>query len=194
MGRVQVAPDLTCPDHPEVYVIGDIATLTDVNGVAVPGLAPAAIQQGRHAARNILAQIDDTKTEPFAFKDKGNLATIGRSAAVAELGRFKFAGFFAWVLWSFVHIMFLIGFRNRVSVMWDWALSYLFYQRGAQLILERPFAPRGLVAELDAEAGLIDAPDMPDDPSRPSSEVPDERDLAAHEDVADTTRESGLAP
>jgi NADH dehydrogenase len=133
-GRVKVAPDLSLPDHPEVFVIGDLALAAQPDGSPVPGLAPAAIQEGRHAARQIQAQLAGQARAPFRYRDKGSLATIGRAAAVADFGRLRFSGFFAWLAWWAVHVFFLIGFRNRVLVMFSWAWSYVTFQRGARLI------------------------------------------------------------
>ena len=131
-GRVIVNPDLTVPGHPEVFVIGDLAAVEKV-----PGVAPAAIQEGKHAAKNILLAIAGKPTRPFHYWDKGSLATIGRAAAVADLGRFHISGFAAWFSWLAIHIFFLIGFRNRVLVILQWAWAYLTYQRGARLITGR---------------------------------------------------------
>jgi NADH dehydrogenase len=132
-GRVQVEPDLTIPGHPEVFVVGDLmATATD--GQPVPGVAPAALQAGRLAARNILRQIKGKSNQPFRYVNKGMLATIGRASGVADLPGLKFSGLFAWLLWLFVHIFFLVGFRNRLLVMIQWAYSYFTYDRGARLI------------------------------------------------------------
>jgi NADH dehydrogenase len=133
-GRVQVQPDLSIPGHPEVFVIGDLAALKDAEGKLVPGLAPAAIQEGEHAAANILADVRGRQRRPFHYRDKGILATIGRAAAVAQIGGLHISGFLAWLTWLFVHILFLIGFRNRLAVMFDWAWSYLTYERAARLI------------------------------------------------------------
>ena len=135
-GRVQVAPDLSLPGHPEVFVIGDLAAVTDALGAPVPGVAPAAIQEGRHAARTIIRRMASEPAEPFRYRDKGSLATIGRAAAVARIGRVLFSGFLAWLAWLFVHIVFLIGFRNRVAVILQWAWSYLTIQRGSRLITD----------------------------------------------------------
>ncbi|AMV40542.1 NAD(P)/FAD-dependent oxidoreductase [Planctomyces sp. SH-PL62] len=144
-GRVMVQPDLTIPGHPEVYVIGDLAHL-EQDGKPVPGVAPAAAQMGKHAAANIIRTFRGQPTEPFRYVDKGSMATIGRGAAVAHLGRFQFSGFPAWMLWLFVHVLFLIGFRNRLLVVIQWAWSYLSYDRGARLITGRAEGPlvRGL--------------------------------------------------
>jgi len=129
-GRVLVNDDLTIPSHPEVFVIGDLAALKE----PVPGVAPAAIQEGVHAARNIERLIRGEKALPFHYWDKGSLATIGRAAAVADLGKLHVSGFAAWFAWLAIHIFFLIGFRNRVLVILQWAWAYLTYQRGARLI------------------------------------------------------------
>ncbi len=133
-GRVLVAADLSIPGHPEVFVIGDLAAAQDDSGHPVPGLAPAAMQEGRRAAANILADLAGKPRQPFHYHDKGTLATIGRAAAVAEFGRLHLSGFVAWLAWLFVHIFFLIGFRNRFLVLFDWALSYLTYERAVRLI------------------------------------------------------------
>jgi NADH dehydrogenase len=132
-GRVRVQPDLTVPGAAEVFVIGDLAALQQ-DGRPVPGLAPAAIQEGRHAAANIMRRIAGRPALPFRYRDRGMLATIGRSAAVADLRGLRFSGFPAWLAWLFVHIVFLIGFRNRLIVLFEWAWVYLTHQRGARLI------------------------------------------------------------
>jgi NADH dehydrogenase len=134
-GRVPVEPDLTLSGHPEVYVIGDLAALQQ-DGRPVPGVAPAAMQMGRHAARNVLRALAGRERAPFRYVDKGSLATIGRKSGVALFGRFRLSGFLAWAAWLAVHIFFLIGFRNRLVVMTDWAWSYFTHQRFARLILE----------------------------------------------------------
>jgi NADH:ubiquinone reductase (H+-translocating) len=134
-GRVPVQADLTLPGHPEVYVIGDLVTLQQ-DGQPVPGVAPAAMQMGRHAARNVLRALEGRERLPFRYVDKGSLATIGRSSGVAMFGRLRMSGFLAWAAWLVVHIFFLIGFRNRLVVMTDWAWSYFTHQRFARLILE----------------------------------------------------------
>ncbi|HJZ86770.1 MAG TPA: NAD(P)/FAD-dependent oxidoreductase [Polyangia bacterium] len=143
-GRVKVAPDLSVPGYPEVLVIGDLAALVE-DGRPVPGVAPAAMQMGRHAARNAVRKLRGQPTLPFRYRDKGSLATIGRAAAVAEIGRVKLSGLIAWLAWLAIHIFFLIGFRNRFLVIAEWAWVYLRNDRGARLItgdvhalLERP--------------------------------------------------------
>jgi NADH dehydrogenase len=136
-GRVLVQPDLSVPGHPEILVIGDLAAL-EQDGRPVPGVAPAAMQMGRHAAKSVLRAVRGEPRPPFRYVDKGSLATIGRRAAVALLGRVKLSGFPAWAAWLGVHIFFLIGFRNRLVVLMEWALAYLTHQRSARLILEPP--------------------------------------------------------
>jgi NADH:ubiquinone reductase (H+-translocating) len=134
-GRVLVEPELTIPGHDDVYVIGDLAHV-ECDGSLVPGVAPAAMQEGWHAAQNIIRTIRGRPREPFRYVDKGMLATIGRGAAVAKVGPIKASGHFAWLLWLFVHILFLIGFRNRLLVMIQWAWLYFTFDRGARLITE----------------------------------------------------------
>jgi NADH dehydrogenase len=133
-GRVLVNPDLTIPSHPEVFVVGDLAFLKDDTGTIVPGIAPAAMQEGAATARNIARDLQGKPRENFHYWDKGSLATIGRSAAVAQFGKIHISGFIAWLSWLFIHIFFLIGFRNRIIVLIQWAWSYLTYERGARLI------------------------------------------------------------
>ena len=133
-GRVLVQPDLTIPGHPEVFVIGDLASLNDEVGRPLPGVAQVAIQMGRHAARNIVRATENQPLRAFAYHNLGNMATIGRASAVADFGRFRLRGWFAWLAWLFVHIMNLIGFRNRVVVLVQWAWAYFSYQRDIRLI------------------------------------------------------------
>jgi len=143
-GRVLVNPDLSLPRHPEVFVIGDLAALKDASGKMLPGVAPVAILEGRYVAKLIRREIELARTssaqpEPvprpaFHYHDKGSLATIGRSAAIAQFGKIHISGFIAWLAWLFVHILFLIGFRNRLLVFIQWAWSYFTYERGARLI------------------------------------------------------------
>jgi len=135
-GRVEVLPDLTLPGHPEIAVVGDLAAIREPDGTLVPGVAPAALQAGRHAARNLVRTLSGRPNLPFRYRDKGLLATIGRAAAVAQVGGLRFSGLAAWLLWLFVHIFFLIGFRNRVAVILQWAWSYLTFRRGARLITD----------------------------------------------------------
>src|SRR5580692_1784359 len=133
-GRVLVNPDLSIPRHDHVFVIGDLASLKQKNGQPVPGLAPAAIQEGKATARNILRDLEGKPRKDFHYLDKGSLATIGRAAAVGQFGKVHISGFLAWLAWLSVHIFFLIGFRNRILVLIQWAWSYFTYERGAQLI------------------------------------------------------------
>jgi NADH:ubiquinone reductase (H+-translocating) len=133
-GRVHVQPDLSIPGNPGVFVIGDLASMTDAKGKLLPGVAPVAMQQGVAASKSVLRLARGQETESFHYFDKGSLATIGRAAAVADFGRFQLSGFFAWMAWLFIHILFLIGFRNRLMVMIQWAWSYVTYERGARLI------------------------------------------------------------
>lgn len=135
-GRVIVEPDLTVPGHPEVFVTGDLASARRHNGQPVPGVAPAAIQMGKFAARQIKRSVTAKPREEFAYLDKGSLATIGRSRAVADFGKIHISGYFAWLAWLFIHLLFLIGFRNRFFVMTEWAWAYLTYSHSARLITE----------------------------------------------------------
>jgi len=141
-GRVLVQSDLSVPGHPEVFVIGDLAALKDERGRLLPGVAPVAIQQGRFVAKLIRKELESSpRTATFHYWDKGSLATIGRAAAVAEFGRIHISGFVAWLSWLFVHILFLIGFRNRLLVFIQWAWSYVTYERGARLITGSTYLP-----------------------------------------------------
>jgi NADH dehydrogenase len=134
-GRVKVNPDLTVPGQPNIYVIGDVASVADAKGRPLPGLAPVAMQQGKYVGASIARRINgENAIPPFRYVDKGNLATIGRSAAIAEIGRLRLSGFVAWIVWLTVHIFYLIGFRNRVLVLLQWAWAYLTFQRSARLI------------------------------------------------------------
>jgi NADH dehydrogenase len=140
-GRVHVEPDLSLPGRPEVFVAGDLARLEAASGRPLPGVAPVAMQQGRYIARLLRARCAGKPSPPFRYRDRGNLATIGRSRAVAELGRMRFAGFPAWLLWLFVHLLQLVGFENRLLVLLQWAWNYLTWNRSARLITgsdERP--------------------------------------------------------
>ncbi len=139
-GRVLVEPDLSVPGHPDVFVAGDLMHL-EQDGAQVPGVAPAAIQAGRQAAKNIAARCAGAPTTPFRYRDKGSLATIGSAKAVGKLGKLEVTGFFAWWVWWVVHIAYLIGFRNRVSVMIGWAWQYFAFSRGARLITGRAWEP-----------------------------------------------------
>lgn len=132
-GRVPVDPDLSVPGHPEVFVVGDLASLS-LDGAQVPAVAPAAMQEGTHAANNIVRSLLGQPRLPFRYRNKGMLATIGRTAAVADLGRLKLSGVLAWLAWLFIHLLFLVGFRNRLIVVFQWMWSFVSYDRGARLI------------------------------------------------------------
>jgi NADH:quinone reductase (non-electrogenic) len=172
-GRVLVEPDLSIPGHPRAFVIGDLASLRDdKTGKPVPGLAPAAIQEGRHAADNIVRAAAGKPTKPFRYVDKGNLATIGKAAAVVNFGFVRLSGFVAWLLWIVVHIFFLIGFRNRVIVVFEWAWAYFTSQRGARLItgdLDRLPAPAPDRRTPAGPGGAWSAPDRPEETRRDRS-------------------------
>ena len=162
-GRVMVEPDCSVPGHPEIFVIGDLAHL-EIDGVQVPGVAQGAIQTGRFVARQIMRDLEGKPREQFRYHDKGSLATIGRAAAVADLGRIRFGGYPAWLIWVFVHVLMLIGFRNRLIVMIQWAWAYLMYQRGIRLItgspemrLERARSSGGPRTGREAEAAAVHA-------------------------------------
>jgi NADH:ubiquinone reductase (H+-translocating) len=141
-GRVLVEPDLTVPGHPEIFVIGDLATVRSA-GRPVPGVAPAAKQMGRHVARTIAARAAGRPTTAFLYRDQGALATIGRRAAVVQFGRLKLRGLLAWWFWLAAHVYFLVGFRNRLVVLIDWAWAYWTYQRSARIIVGRGSDPPG---------------------------------------------------
>lgn len=136
-GRVLVEKDLSVPGDNRVFVIGDLASLNDEKGRPLPGLAPVAMQQGRHVAKNILRDIKKQPMEPFHYRDKGMMATIGRRKAVLQSGPVKMGGFLAWWAWLFIHIFYLISFRNRASVFMQWAWSYVTFKRGARLIVDK---------------------------------------------------------
>ncbi|MCU1298149.1 MAG: dehydrogenase [Acidobacteriaceae bacterium] len=150
VGRVLVNPDLSIPDHREVFVIGDLASLKDKNGNLLPGVAPTAMQEGKATARNIINDLQNKPRQDFHYVDKGSLATIGRNAAIAQFGKIHISGYPAWLAWLFVHIFFLIGFRNRFIVLFQWAWSYFTYDRGARLITGDSTLPGW--AELKAES------------------------------------------
>lgn len=134
-GRVIVQDDLTIPGHPEVQVIGDLANFTSPKtGQPLPGVSPVAIQQGRHAAENVLHMIAGAKPQRFYYWDKGSMATIGRNKAVADLNFVHFSGFLAWLAWLFIHVLYLVGFRNRFAVLFQWAWAYVTFNKGARLI------------------------------------------------------------
>lgn len=134
VGRVIVNDDLTIPGHREVQVVGDLANFSHDGGKPLPGVSPVAMQQGRHAARNILAMIDGRKPQRFRYWNKGSMATIGRNKAVADLNLVHLSGLPAWIVWLFIHIIFLVGFRNRIGVLMEWAWAYVTFNKGARLI------------------------------------------------------------
>ncbi len=154
-GRVKVSPDLSLPGHPEVFAVGDMALVLEENGKPVPGVSPAAMQMAGHVARIIEDELTlppgQAERPPFKYWDKGTMATIGRSAAVAYAGPIHMRGFIAWLAWLFVHLIFLIGFRNKISVIFQWAYSYFTYKRGARIITSLPEAPRQAGAKVPAK-------------------------------------------
>jgi len=142
-GRVKVQPDLTIPDEPWIFVLGDAAHSVGVDGKALPGLAPVAMQQGRYVARLIRNETPPDQRRPFAYRNRGTVATIGRAKAVAQIGPLRSSGLIAWLLWCIIHIFFLIGFRNRVRVMSEWMWYYLTFKPGARVIYGQPRPPDG---------------------------------------------------
>jgi NADH dehydrogenase len=172
MGRVPVEPDLSVPGRPEIFVIGDLASITHdrADGKPLPGVAQVAMQGGVSVAKNIARSLRGEAHRPFHYRDKGNMATIGRARAIAEIAGLKLTGYVAWLTWLFIHVLFLIGFRNRIVVMLEWAWSYLTWQRGARLItggvrpdtVAKELALRRRASDERAEAGL----------SEPSPAVP----------------------
>ncbi len=145
MGRAKVNADCSLPGHPEVFVIGDAAHMVGVDEKPLPGVSPVAMQMGRSVAANIAHSLADRPRVSFRYVDKGSMATIGRSRAIAQVGNLKLSGLFAWFAWLLVHIWYLIGFRNRLLVLFDWSWSYVTYRRGARLITGgrmEPGAPR----------------------------------------------------
>jgi NADH dehydrogenase len=152
-----VNADLSIPNYPNVFVIGDLATLKDEKGKPLPGVAPVALQEGRYIAKAIAMDLRQSPRKPFHYFDKGSLATIGRAAAVAELRKLHISGYFAWLAWLFVHIFFLIGFRNRIIVLIQWAWSYFTYERGARLITGDTHLPGWPEAEPKTEKAIAAA-------------------------------------
>jgi NADH dehydrogenase len=133
-GRVLVNEDLSVPGHPEIFAIGDMACFKHQTGQPLPGVSPVAMQMGRHAAKNILRLMRGDKSRSFRYFDKGSMATIGRNKAIADLKFARFGGFLAWLTWLFVHLIFLIGLRNRLQVLFQWTWAYITFGRGARLI------------------------------------------------------------
>ncbi len=136
-GRIKVNPDCTVPGHSEVYAVGDIARFEDSNGQTLPGVSPVAMQQARYVAKHLSNRLAGRPNKPFVYFDKGMMATIGRSRAVAQTGRLKLSGWTAWLAWLFVHLFYLVGFKNRIFVLLTWIWSYLVFRRGARLITGR---------------------------------------------------------
>lgn len=145
-GRIKVAPDLSLPGHPEVFAVGDIVSLLQPNGRPVPGVAPAAMQMAKYVAHILAAELDNpqksSERRPFRYTDKGNLATIGRSAGIAQFGQIQLSGFIAWLGWLVIHLIFLIGFKNKITVLVSWAYSYFTYKLGARIITSPPEKPK----------------------------------------------------
>jgi NADH:ubiquinone reductase (H+-translocating) len=141
-GRVKVNPDLSLPGHPEIFAVGDMALVLKADGKPVPGVSPAAMQMGKHVAKIIKAELnagaEPPPRPPFKYWDKGTMATVGRSAAVVQMGKIKLAGYPAWLAWLFVHLIFLVGFRNRTAVLFQWAYSYFSNRRSARIITHQP--------------------------------------------------------
>jgi NADH dehydrogenase len=137
-GRVEVTPDLSITGHPEIFVIGDLASFTHQNDKPLPGLAPVAIQEGQYVARTVLARIQNRPTGPFHYRDRGSMAIIGRASAVAQIGRWEFSGYFAWLAWLFIHVAQLIEFENRILVLVQWGWYYFSRNRAARLITGAP--------------------------------------------------------
>jgi NADH dehydrogenase len=163
-GRVHVQPDLSIPGHKEVFVIGDLAALNDERGNMLPGVAQVAIQQGNWVAETIARDFQNQPRRDFHYHDKGSLATIGRNAAVAQIGRLALSGYFAWLAWLFIHILFLIGFRNRLLVMIQWAWSYITYERSARLITGSDQLPGWIQPQPQPHArGISVVPARPDE-------------------------------
>jgi NADH dehydrogenase len=135
-GRVTVEQDLTLPGHPEVFALGDMVRVRSADGgsVALPGVAPVAMQEGRYVAKVVRGRLGGTETSPFHYRDKGNLATIGRAAAVAEVKGLRLSGFVAWLTWLVIHLWYLVGFQNRLLVLIRWSFSFTVRSRGALLI------------------------------------------------------------
>jgi NADH:ubiquinone reductase (H+-translocating) len=157
MGRIEVEPDLTIPGFHRAFAVGDIASFKYQTGQPLPGVSPVAMQMGTHAAPNIMRELAGKDYKPFKYFDKGNMATIGRSRAIAAIGKLHLSGFIAWLAWLAVHIFFLIGFRNRMVVLLEWAWSYFTYQRGARLITGRRLSltPAASAAESPSSPGSI---------------------------------------
>jgi NADH dehydrogenase len=136
-GRVKVGPELSIPGHPEIFVVGDLAGF-EQDGAQIPGVAPAAMQQGRYAASALVSRMRNENPKPFRYWDKGSLATIGRNKAVANIGPFRYSGYLAWMTWLFIHLLYIVEFENRVLILFQWAYDYFTHNRGARLITGGP--------------------------------------------------------
>lgn len=169
-GRVHVEPDLTLSGSPNIFVIGDMASLTQKNGEPVPGVSPAAMQMGTFAAKTILHELQGKPREVFEYWDKGTMATIGRSKAIAQFAGLHFKGFIAWLMWLFLHVFFLIGFKNRIAVIFDWTWAYLTRERSARLITGDAEEMRGAIEFLNARHSV----DLPA-PRKARAHVPADR-------------------
>src|SRR5581483_5509912 len=167
LGRVIVEPDLTIPGYHNAFAIGDTVVYTHQTGSPLPGVSPVAMQMGRAAGRNIIRAINGQPYKTFHYFDKGTMATIGRSAAIAQIGPVHLSGFLAWLSWLMVHIFFLIGFRNRFVVLFNWAWSYFTYQRGARVITNMLWSPAGPPripanqAAIEQKSENVDKPKQP---------------------------------
>ncbi len=167
-GRIIVEQDCSLKDHPEVFIVGDQAHF-DQGDKALPGLAPVAMQQGRLVARNIRRELAGKAREPFRYRDKGQMATIGRRRAIVEVGRFKFGGFFAWLTWLFVHILYLVGFKNRLEVILNWSWNYVAFSRGARLIVGKDWRQANALPQPKAPALTSTAVSSTAPPSAPAA-------------------------
>lgn len=151
-GRVIVEKDLSLKDHPEVFVLGDQACSFDENSRPLPGLASVAMQQGKHVAKNILNDIQGKPREPFQYLDKGQMATLGRKKAIAQINKLKFSGFLAWLIWLFIHVYYLIGFKNKLSVISQWSYAYFTFKKGARLIVDKEWRSQTNTVITDSRA------------------------------------------
>lgn len=157
-GRIKVQADLSIPGHPDVYAIGDLACFTLPDGTTLPGLAPVALQQGKHVARSIEGALAGKPKQPFHYVDKGIMATVGRASGIAQAGALKLSGMLGWLAWLFIHILFLIGFRNRLLVMFQWAWAWFTYGRGARLITGTTPVPESQSANRQIPEAIAVAP------------------------------------
>lgn len=157
VGRVVVGTDCAIPDHPEVFAIGDMAAMHDAAGVSVPGLCPAAIQQGQYVATTICAELAGKPRKPFTYLDKGTMATVGRRRAIAKVKKLELSGMIAWLAWMAIHVFFLIGFHNRFVVMFNWAWQYITWKRGARLITHTDPAEQRFLLDAAAEGPIPSA-------------------------------------